>query len=169
MNESDPITQAVWKKTRSGAWAGGGFHYQHLVSTLILVRQWAGLAPSGQLVPEGLEDCVVELPHRRIWLQIKSRNDAKFSKSEVQSIFASIDSKAGMLNSESPTNSVIVLNQECSENVAENIEHLFDDVPKKIILCNSPGEDVVNLLTKFPRESGDHRKGHRARSLLSYC
>ena len=61
---SDNIERTIldrWKETRSGAWAGRGFHYQYLFSTLILVRQWAGLAPIGYLVPEGLEDCVVEL------------------------------------------------------------------------------------------------------------
>ena len=148
MNGLDPNLLTAWKTSRGGAWAGGGFHYQHLVTTLILVRQWAGLAPSGYLVPEGLEDCVVELPQRRIWLQIKSRNDAKFSQAEVQSIFSSIDSKTAMLKSEGPTNSVVVLNQECSGTIAEDMEHLFDDVPKKIILSNSPEEEIVTLLTK---------------------
>ena len=146
MNGLDPNLLTAWKTSRGGAWAGGGFHYQHLVTTLILVRQWAGLVPSGYLVPEGLEDCVVELPQRRIWLQIKSRNDAKFSQAEVQSIFSSIDSKAAMLKSEGPTNSVVVLNQECSDTIAEDMEHLFDDVPKKIILSNSPEEEIVTLL-----------------------
>ena len=44
-----------------GAWTGRGFHYQHLLSTLILVRQWAGLAPPGHLVPEEFEDWDVAL------------------------------------------------------------------------------------------------------------
>ena len=56
----DEIAQDRWAETRSGAWAARGFHYQHLFSTLILVRQWAGLAPTGNLVPEGEEDCVGE-------------------------------------------------------------------------------------------------------------
>ena len=148
MNEPNLSHLIAWKQSRSGAWAGGGFHYQHLVATLILVRQWAGLAPSGYLVPEGLEDCVIELPHRWIWLQIKSRKDAKFSKTEVQSIFSSIDSKAARLKSEYPTNSIVVLNQECSGAAAEDMEYLFDDVPKKIILSNSPKEEIVTLLAK---------------------
>ena len=57
-SNSGPDAIEAWKNSRSGAWAGRGFHYQHLVSTLILIRQWAGLAPSGSLVPEGFEDCV---------------------------------------------------------------------------------------------------------------
>ena len=148
MNETDLSLLTEWSKTRSGAWAGGGFHYQYLVATLILVRQWAGLAPSGYLVPEGFEDCVIELSQRRIWVQMKSRNDGKFSLSEVQSIFTSIDSKAVRLKSEGPTNSAVVLNQECSGAAAKDLEHLFDDVPKKIILSNSPEEEIVALLTK---------------------
>lgn len=32
-------------------WAGRGLYYQHLVSALILVRQWAGLEPPGLVVP----------------------------------------------------------------------------------------------------------------------
>jgi len=149
LNESDSSLLTAWKKSRHGAWAGGGFHYQHLISTLILVRQWAGLAPAGYLVPEGLDDCVVELPQQRIWLQVKSRNKGVFSEAEVETIFTSIDSKAAMLNRDAPTSSVVVLNQECSGMTAENFEQLFDDVPRKVILCNSPEEEIVNLLTKF--------------------
>ena len=66
-NSEEPVSNE-WKETRPGAWAGRGFHYQHLFSTLILVRQWAGLAPTGHLVPEGLEDCVVELSDRNVWI-----------------------------------------------------------------------------------------------------
>jgi hypothetical protein len=67
-----------WKKSRAGAWAGRGFHYQHLFTTLILIRQWAGLSPAGLIVPEGLEDCVIELPDREVWIQIKSRESGTF-------------------------------------------------------------------------------------------
>ena len=59
-----------------------------MVSALILVRQWAGLVPPGYLVPEGFEDCVVESSDRRIWIQIKSRNDATFREAEVRTILA---------------------------------------------------------------------------------
>ena len=53
IDDSENRTIEAWRRSRSGAWAGRGFHYQHSLSTLILVRQWAGLAPSGFLVPEG--------------------------------------------------------------------------------------------------------------------
>lgn len=67
-----------WKGSRAGAWASRGFHYQHLVTILILVRQWAGISPSGSVVPEGLEDCVVELAGRETWIQAKSRKTGVF-------------------------------------------------------------------------------------------
>ena len=54
MNKIKTSSIEAWKKSRSEAWAGRGFHFQHLFSTLVIVRQWAGLAPSGNLVPEGL-------------------------------------------------------------------------------------------------------------------
>ena len=74
----------AWKNTRSGAWAGRGFYFQHMFSSLVLVRQWAGLAPVGNLVPEGLEDCVVELSTGEFWIQIKSRKKGGFSDTEVR-------------------------------------------------------------------------------------
>lgn len=111
------------------------------------MRQWAGLAPSGYLVPEGLEDCVLELPNRQIWLQVKSRNSGKFSEAEVRSVFAAIDSKAAKLKAEGPTNSLVVLNQECVGTASGNTEQLFDDQPQKVIVCDSPKEEIVNLLT----------------------
>jgi hypothetical protein len=95
-----------------------------------------------------LEDCVIELPKERIWLQIKSRNDGVFSKAEVNTIFSSIDSKAAMLASDGPTSLVVVLNHECSGISTKDFEQLFDDVPRKIIRCVSPEEEIVYLLTK---------------------
>ena len=96
MNETEhDIAIGAWKQSRSGAWAARGFHYQHLLSTLILLRQWAGFAPiPASLVPEGLEDCVLELTGRDIWLQIKSRRDGTFSDTEVQKILAVAEDKA---------------------------------------------------------------------------
>ena len=64
-----------------------------MVSAFILVRQWAGLAPPGYLVPEGFEDCVFESSDRLVWIQIKSRNDATFRDAEVRRILADVDDK----------------------------------------------------------------------------
>ena len=149
MNEQNSILQTAWKKSRHGAWAGGGFHYQHLISTLILVRQWAGLSPSGDLVPEGLEDCVIELPQQQVWIQVKSRNDGVFSEAEVDKIFSIIDVKTATLGSGSSTNSVVVINQDFSGASSENFDQLFDEIPRQVILCSSPEDEIVNLLIKF--------------------
>lgn len=50
-SDNKPATPEEWRTSRSGARAARGFDYQHLVSTLILVRQWACAAPPGHLVP----------------------------------------------------------------------------------------------------------------------
>lgn len=39
------------------------------------------------------------------------------------------------------------MNQECSGKAVDSIEQLFDDKPRKIILCDSPEEEIVGLLT----------------------
>ncbi|RIJ32767.1 ATP-binding protein [Henriciella mobilis] len=83
MTDSNANTsEAIWRNSRSGAHAGKGFHYQWLVTALILARQAIGDFPLGAVVPEGEEDCVVDLPERPLWLQIKSTDKARFSESE---------------------------------------------------------------------------------------
>ncbi len=143
--ELDPIV--AWKKSRSGAWAGRGYHYQHLVSTLILVRQWAGLAPFGSLVPEGLDDCVIELAGRDIWIQIKSRQDGTFSSTEVQKILDDIDSKAANLRSNSDICTAVVLEQTCPSESDNGIEKLFIDTTKKVFNCKAPYDEIVSLIS----------------------
>ena len=96
MNDKKTSSIEAWKNSRSGAWAGRGFHFQHLFSVLVLVRQWAGLAPAGNLVPEGLDDCVVEL---------KSDNRTKSVSIEVVSP-PSPDSTP--VNSQPPSNPVLL-------------------------------------------------------------
>jgi len=147
-NESDVSLSNAWDKSRHGAWAGGGFDYQHLISTLILVRQWAGLAPSGYLVPEGLEDCVIELPQQRIWLQVKSRNSGLFTEGEVESIFKSIDKRSTTLRTSAPTSSVVVLSQAFSGQATKDLEQIFDNSQRKVIHCSSPEDEILSLLTK---------------------
>ena len=138
----------MWENTRHGAWAGRGFHYQHLFSTLILVRQWAGLAPTGYLVPEGLEDCVVELPDRNVWLQIKSREDGTFGKREVEKIFRKVIRKAEQISKQKATLLALGFEQPCS-GVSENgLDELFDGENEKIVVCKTPGTEIVSLLSK---------------------
>lgn len=137
----------AWRTSRSGAWAGRGFHYQHLLSTLILVRQWAGFAPSGHLVPEGLEDCVVEFANHDIWLQIKSRKDKPFSTAEVQRILADLDAKAVRANGTEQNRKVVVLEQPRSGMSEATIDQLFQDASQSVFACAFPGAESVSLLT----------------------
>ena len=141
----------VWKESRSGAWASRGFHYQHWVAVLILVRQWAGLEPPGYLVPEGFEDCVLELSGRRIWIQIKSRKDATFQDGEVRRILDAVDGMASKLESGADIQSAVILEQPRTNKTEYDINRLFDDEdgklsclehrPKKSSDCYRQSED----------------------------
>ena len=144
--EAHPDSEA-WKESRSGAWAGRGFSYQYLVTALILVRQWAGLAPTGCLVPEGFEDCVVESSDRRTWIQIKSRKDTTFRKAEVHEILATVDSKAARLRNRAGIRSAVILEQPCTNETDTDITRLFDDDTQKVFVCEAPGEEIVKLLS----------------------
>ena len=137
----------AWRKSRSGAWAVRGFHYQHLLSTLILVRQWAGLAPSGFLVPEGLEDCVVELPNREFWLQIKSRKDGTFGDKEVEAVLAGTEAKTAEIKQENEVRVVAVLEQPRPRANDGGIEKLFEDRSHTVLVCKAPGDESVSLLS----------------------
>ena len=137
----------AWKKSRSGAWAGRGFDYQHLVSTLILVRQWAGLAPSGSLVPEGFEDCVIESAGRDIWIQIKSRKDGTFSNTEVCRFLNALDRKPKPAKIGTEIRTVVVLEQPYSGIEEVGIDQLFEDAPPPIIVCKGPSHEIVSLLS----------------------
>ncbi len=137
----------AWKESRSGAWAGRGFHYQHLVAALILVRQWEGLEPLGYLVPEGLEDCVLELSGRRIWIQIKSRKDATFHDAEVRKILDAVDGMAAKLKSGTEIRSAVILEQPRTNKTEYDITRLFDDEDRKVVVCGSPAKEIVRLLS----------------------
>lgn len=147
----DPRSESeAWKKSRSGAWAGRGFHYQHLVTTLILVRQWAGLMPPGHLVPEGSEDCVLELSDRRVWIQIKSRRDTPFRETEVYEILGSINAKGARLPNAADIRPVVVLEQLRSFDGEVDIAQMFDDDAGCVFVSRSPAEEIVQLLaTRF--------------------
>lgn len=148
MNEAElNRTIEAWRQSRSGAWAARGFHYQHLLSTLILLRQWAGLAPSGSLVPEGLEDCVLELTGRDIWLQIKSRRDGTFSGTEVQQILAVAEDKAAAVKLEKDTRVAVVLEQPRAGTNGVGIAQLFDDGSQNVLVCTDPGEESISLIS----------------------
>ena len=135
-----------WNKSRAGAWAGRGFHYQHLVSALILVRQWAGLAPTGYLVPEGLEDSVVELAGRRVWIQIKSRKDAPFREAEVRDILDVADAKAGKLPEGPAIRSAVVLEQPCTGMAETSFDQFWSGHDSRVFICREPHAEIVRLL-----------------------
>ena len=137
----------MWRESRSGAWAGRGFHYQHMVSAFILVRQWAGLAPPGYLVPEGFEDCVVETSDRRIWIQIKSCNDATFRDAEVCKILATVDGKVAKFRNGTDIRAAVILEKPRTTRVETDISRLFDDEGRRIFVCGTPGDDIVRLLS----------------------
>ena len=149
MNDIDnEAVPEMWAKTRRGAWSGRGFHYQHLFSTLILVRQWAGLAPPGYLVPEGLEDCVVELPERNVWIQIKSRKRGVFSKRGVEEILAEVKQKADRINNQKTIQFTVGLEQPCTGVPEQGLDKLFEGEGGEIVVCKEPETEIVNLLSQ---------------------
>ena len=143
--EARPALEA-WRESRSGAWAGRGFRYQHLISALILVRQWAGLAPTGYLVPEGFEDCVLESSDRWLWIQIKSRENSTFRDSEVRQILDTVCSKASRLKNAPSVRSAVILEQPRTGKTEKDIARLFDDGDSRVVLCEAPGDEIIKLL-----------------------
>ena len=144
---NDPSTLEAWRKSRSGAWAARGFHYQHLVSTLILLRQWAGLAPTGHLVPEGLEDCVIETHDQITWIQAKSRNQGKFRPAEVRGILDFVAAKAVQFSNLQLIRTAVILEQPPTGIAADDIDQLFDGGSGRVFLCSSPANDILDLLS----------------------
>lgn len=147
--EDEPERSAIeaWKSSRAGAWAGRGFHYQHLISTLILIRQWAGRAPAGFLVPEGLDDCVVELADRDIWLQIKSRKEGAFNNTEVQTFLTATRAKAAAVKSVKENHAAVVLEHPRTGRNEAGIDQIFAKETPSVFACAEPGEKGVKLLS----------------------
>ena len=114
---------------------------------MILVRQWAGLAPLGYLVPEGFDDCVIELRGRRVWIQIKSRKDAGFQDAEVHGILDAADARAARLPDEPNIRSTVILEQPRINEDGVDIARFLDDKAGRVFVCRTPGEDIVRLLS----------------------
>jgi len=147
MKEEIHSASEQWRISRSGAWAGRGFHYQHLISTLLLIRQWAGFAPSGFLVPEGLDDCVVELADRDIWLQIKSRKDRAFNDTEVQTFLAATHAKVAAVKGVKENHAAVVLEHPRTGRSEAGIDQIFAGENPSVFSCAEPGEEGVKLLS----------------------
>jgi hypothetical protein len=69
------MAEELWFRSRSGANAGRGFHYQDAVATELAIRAWRGELSLKQLMPEGLEDISLELDVHWLHLQAKSRRE----------------------------------------------------------------------------------------------
>ena len=138
----------MWEESRGGAWAVRGFNYQHVVSTLILVRQWAGLAPFDYLVPEGLEDCVTESPDRNTWIQSKSRKEGTFSDSEIQRFLNVIESKAASIKNGEKLRTALVLEKLCPARSEVGVDQLFKDHSQTVFVCKDPYLEIVTLISK---------------------
>ena len=146
-SDSNPATPEEWRTSRSGAWAARGFDYQHLVSILILVRQWASIAPPGHLVPEGFDDCVIELVDSPFWIQAKSRHEGMFGKSEVQGFLHTALAKAARLPDSSKIRTVVVLERPSSGIPSLPLDRLFDEDAGDVFVCASPGDEILGLLS----------------------
>ena len=144
---NDRPTIEAWRQSRSGAWAARGFHYQYLVSTLILLRQWAGLAPTGHLVPEGLEDCVIESHDYNTWIQVKSRNHGNFHEAEVRGILDVVAAKVVRFSTLHHIRTAVILEQPPTGIAAAHIDQLFDGGSGEVFLCSSPADDILDLLS----------------------
>ena len=146
LNNINKAIRDRWNKTRSGAWAGRGFQYQHLFSTLVLIRQWAGLAPSGYLVPEGLEDCVVESSECDFLIQIKSKGNGTFSEGEVKGIFEELRQKATLIGEQKATQLIVGIERPCSAFPEQGVDSLFNGETEKVIVCGEPEKEIIGLL-----------------------
>ena len=146
--DSNGATLEQWRTSRSGAWAARGFDYQHLVSTLILVRQWASFAPAGHLVPEGFDDCVVEFGSAAMWIQAKSRHKGVFFKREVDGFRRSAAARVDELPASPDIRTAIVLERPISDMPRVPIDKLFDDDSGDVFVCSSPGNEILGLLSQ---------------------
>ena len=101
----------------------------------------------GCLVPEGLDDCVVELPDRTIWLQAKSRKVGGFRPSEVTALLEAIEGRAAKLPNASAIRSALVLEQPQVDHPEVGLDDLFDDDAGRVFVCQTPEEEVVQILS----------------------
>lgn len=142
-----PAELESWRRSRSGAWAGRGFHYQYWVTVLVLLRQWIGQAPLGSVVPEGLDDCVIELAGRTIWLQAKSRKTGGFRDSEVTNFLESAESRVAKLSNAPAIRSAVILEQPQIDYPEVEFDRLFDDEAGRIFICQRPEHEVLRILS----------------------
>ena len=130
-----------------------GMGWPRVFTTSIWLARWfssgsgPGLEPPGFLVPEGLEDCVLEVSGRRIWIQIKSRKNGTFRDDEVRHILDAVDGKATKLKCGQAIRSAVILEQPRANEAEYDITRLFDDDDRKVVVCGAPAEEIVRLLS----------------------
>ena len=98
-------------------------------------------------MPEGFEDCVIELEDQRIWVQIKSRKEAIFRDAEVRGLLDAVTRKASRLPNGPTIRSVVILEQHCNEEVTSDVADLFDDRAGCVFSCEEPEEQIIRLLS----------------------
>lgn len=112
------------------------------------MRQWAGLSPSGWIVPEGLEDCVVELPDREVWIQIKSRESGPFSEAKIKADLGEVTRKAALVKSKKKKQLALVLEQPYSGAFEQKLDQLMENTTEKVVVCGEPEEEIISLLSE---------------------
>ena len=84
---------------------------------------------------------------RRIWIQIKSRKDATFQDGEVRRILDAVDGMASKLESGADIQSAVILEQPRTNKTEYDINRLFDDEDRKVVVSGAPAEEIVRLLS----------------------
>lgn len=79
------IDAELWKKTRTGARAGRGFRYQDAAAAWLATLAWQGGVAWTRLIPEGVDDIVLDGLDVEIRAQLKSKHDSQdvFTQAEV--------------------------------------------------------------------------------------
>ncbi len=146
MNKKKISIEERWDKSRKGAWAARGFHYQHLVTTLVLVRIWAGEISPGRLVPEGLEDCFIEMDETSIFLQVKSKHDGEFSRSKVSATMEEVVQKSEQIIGDFRQSRVLCLEGGVSGEENNLFESFIESEDHAIYTCANPSLDIIETI-----------------------
>ncbi|MFS2318914.1 hypothetical protein RMQ97_13335 [Maricaulis sp. D1M11] len=146
MNKTSDL-QDEWQKSRRGAWAARGFHYQHLVTVLLIVRQWLGQLPPSDTVPEGLDDCVLEHSDSVTWVQIKSRLEGAFRSNEADAILEKGNAKLRKLQLENGARSVVVFEQNVVGRNLGELEDLESRTNDPLYRCQAPEDEAIQLIS----------------------
>ncbi len=135
-----------WSKSRHGGWGTRGYDFQHLVSTLILFRQWSGLIGQSYLIPESLEDSVLEFEDKEVWVQIKSRKDGEFRKREAYKIIEKINHVAQKVDTGKQKIIKLITETPVKGVSEEHIDQLTYDNSIACMVCTNPEDQIIELI-----------------------